>query len=50
VKDGARKALLADERRRFLEEQWPGIAATIRRLGFDPQELLNRTDGQEART
>jgi DNA-binding transcriptional regulator YhcF (GntR family) len=43
-------ALLADERRRFLEDQWPGIAATIRRLGLDPQELLDRMNGQEARS
>jgi len=50
VKAGARKALLADERRRFLEEQWPGIAATIRRLGFDPKELMEQMNGQGARS
>ncbi|HEX4740369.1 MAG TPA: GntR family transcriptional regulator [Caulobacteraceae bacterium] len=40
VTDGARSRLLADERQRFLKEQWPTIAATIRRLGLDVRELL----------
>ena len=39
VKAGAREALLAAERRRFLTEQWPQIHATIRRLGLT-QDLL----------
>src|ERR1700744_5240213 len=29
VTEGARSRLLADERQRFLNEQWPGVAATI---------------------
>jgi hypothetical protein len=37
---------MADERRRFLEDQWPGIAATIRRLGLNPQELLDRVQAE----
>lgn len=40
VKDGAHAALLKDERKRFVDETWPEIAATIERLGLDPQELL----------
>jgi GntR family transcriptional regulator len=40
VTDGARGRLLADERERFLKEQWPAIAATIRRLGLDVRELI----------
>ncbi|HEY2052198.1 MAG TPA: GntR family transcriptional regulator [Caulobacteraceae bacterium] len=40
VIEGARSRLLADERQRFLKEQWPGVAATIRRLGLDARELL----------
>jgi len=32
--------LLKDERRRFLERDWPQVAATIERLGLDPGELL----------
>lgn len=39
VRHGAPELLLSDERRRFLQERWPEIAATIRRLGLAPQEL-----------
>lgn len=41
VRDGARAMLLEGERARFLEEQWPRIAETIRRLGLTPEELLD---------
>ncbi len=40
IKEGASKALRKDERKAFLEEQWPEIRATIQRLGLDPAELL----------
>jgi GntR family transcriptional regulator len=40
VNPGARAMLLEGERRRFLDEQWPTIAATIRRLGLTTAELL----------
>jgi GntR family transcriptional regulator len=40
VRPGARQLLLEGERQRFLEEQWPRIHATIRRLGITPEELL----------
>ena len=39
VKDGAREALMTDERQRFLTEQWPEIHATILRLGLGPELL-----------
>jgi GntR family transcriptional regulator len=39
INDGARGLLLEGERRRFLDEQWPTIRATIRRLGLKPAEL-----------
>ena len=39
VSTGARKALLKDERQRFLEEEWPKIHATIQRLGLSQDEL-----------
>ena len=42
VLEGARKALMKDERQSFLNEQWPEIVATIRRLNLDPAELLSR--------
>jgi GntR family transcriptional regulator len=37
---GARERLLADERQKFLAEQWPLILASIQRLGLTPDELL----------
>ena len=40
INAGARNLLLQAERQRFLEEQWPRIHATIRRLGLTPEELL----------
>ena len=40
VKPGARERLLADERQKFLEEEWPRISATIQRLGLTPEELV----------
>jgi GntR family transcriptional regulator len=40
INAGARDLLLQGERQRFLNEQWPGIHATIQRLGLTPQELL----------
>jgi GntR family transcriptional regulator len=42
VLEGARKTLLADERQLFLEEQWPTVVATIRRLGLDMTDLNER--------
>ncbi|MGC1388552.1 MAG: GntR family transcriptional regulator [Steroidobacteraceae bacterium] len=42
VSEGARQLLLAGERERFLNEQWPQTLAVIRRLGFTAQELFER--------
>ena len=39
VSTGARKALMKDERQRFLEEDWPKIDATLQRLGLTQDEL-----------
>jgi GntR family transcriptional regulator len=44
VTEGARRALLKDERQHFLEEEWPKIAGRIQRLGFAPKELLDHLD------
>jgi len=38
---GAAAALRTDERRRFLEHDWPKVHATIARLGLDLQQLLH---------
>lgn len=40
VTNGARRALLKDERQHFLEEEWPKVGARIQRLGFETRELL----------
>ena len=40
VNEGARDLLLQGERERFLDEEWPKIRATIRRLGLTAEELL----------
>jgi GntR family transcriptional regulator len=42
VRPGAREALLRDERRKFLDERWPDIRATIERLGLNPEELWEK--------
>jgi GntR family transcriptional regulator len=44
VTEGARRALMKDERQLFLEEEWPKIASRIQRLGFEPKELLDKLD------
>jgi GntR family transcriptional regulator len=41
VSAGACAALLADERRRFLDTDWPRIRATIQRLGLSAEQLLH---------
>src|SRR3569833_2343418 len=40
VSVGASKALMKDERQRFLDEEWPKVYATIQRLGLSAAELL----------
>ena len=47
VTDGARGQLLKDERQRFLEKEWPEVAATISRLGLDAAELLKAIESTE---
>lgn len=43
VSTGARRQLLAGERERFLNEEWPRIHAVINRLGFSSAELFALT-------
>jgi GntR family transcriptional regulator len=40
VKTGAHGLLVKGERQKFLNEHWPRVHATIRRLGLSPDELL----------
>jgi GntR family transcriptional regulator len=46
VNAGTRELLLEAERRKFLEEEWPGVLTTIHRLGLAPAELLQGAAGQ----
>jgi GntR family transcriptional regulator len=45
VKEGARNLLLKGERQKFLNGEWPRIAATIERLGIKPGELRSAAKG-----
>lgn len=42
VAEGASEKLRDAERRMFLEERWPDICAHIKRLGLEPEQLLDR--------
>jgi GntR family transcriptional regulator len=44
---GARTRLLKDERQRFLDKEWPEVAATIEWLGLDAAELLEAINTTE---
>ncbi|MDH3612510.1 MAG: GntR family transcriptional regulator [Gammaproteobacteria bacterium] len=44
VNEGARKQLLKDERRRFIDKEWPQVIATIERLGLDVATLLEQVE------
>lgn len=47
INSGARALLLKGERKRFLNEQWPAIQATIQRLGLTAQELVTATPANQ---
>ena len=42
VAGGAADRLRSSERRDFLENRWPGIVSHMRRLGLEPEELVER--------
>lgn len=50
VTDGAQKQLLKDERRRFIEKEWPKVAATIVRLGLSAEQLLRELNLKKSST
>ena len=50
VKSGARDLLVKGERQKFLNEHWPRVHATIRRLGLDPKELLEAAAHHSSKT
>jgi len=47
--DGAREKLLASERERFLNEEWPAMVERIHRLGLNIEQLLRAADAGGAR-
>ena len=40
VCEGARKALIASERSKFLNDEWPAMVSRIEQLGLSVEELL----------
>ena len=42
VASGAGDRLRASERKEFLEQRWPGIVSHMRRLGLEPEDLVER--------
>ena len=49
VRDGARRLLLQNERQKFLNDEWPRICATIKRLGLKKEELFKQLDRAAAK-
>ncbi|HET9033995.1 MAG TPA: GntR family transcriptional regulator [Dokdonella sp.] len=50
VTEGARSALLKSERERFLNEEWPPLAARLERMGIDLATLLKHAPKSEGET
>jgi GntR family transcriptional regulator len=50
VASGARPALLAHEREKFLKEDWPRIAAQIKALDLDVKDLVTTQTKPEEQT
>ncbi len=50
VNAGARVSLLADERKKFLNEEWPRIRERVRRLGLTTTELLADAEMQQEKS
>ena len=48
VVEGAPQRMLANERQRFLAEEWPLVLERIERLGLDPKELIDPARTWEA--
>lgn len=47
VKEGARRQLLASERKHFLEQEWPRLSQRIEKLGLSIEELLETSRNRE---
>ena len=42
VAEGASERLRTSERKDFLDNRWPAIAAQMRRLGLEPEDMVER--------
>ena len=42
VAEGASERLRSAERKDFLDNRWPAIAAQMRRLGLEPEDMVER--------
>lgn len=49
VTEGASDKLLATERQRFIEEEWPAMLDRIRRLGIGADELLAQMNRRQTK-
>ena len=47
VCEGARRKLLASERARFLDDEWPAMVGRIEQLGLDVEDLLKTIRKEE---
>ncbi len=47
VKPGARVELLDNERRKFMQDEWPAIRQRIQQLGLELQQLIKDLDKDE---
>lgn len=50
VNAGARELLLQAERRKFLDEEWPRVHATMQRLGLTPEDLLGAGSARRSKS
>src|SRR6188472_2347517 len=50
VNEGARDALMKNERERFLREEWPALYTRLKRLGLDVERLVQDSRNQEGET
>jgi len=50
VNEGAKTKLLKAERQRFLEKEWPKVVATIKRLQFETEDLLEQAESNNSST
>ena len=50
VCEGARRSLIASERAKFLNEEWPAMLARIEQLGLSTEDLLEDSPPKESKT